>query len=79
MLARSMLLLLLLAGASCVDPADRARAMLQKMTLEEKITMCHGGVTKYAGPLPQWKTVTSRADTPVRLPATIAWASRPCA
>ncbi len=47
MLARSvLLLLLLLAGASCDDPADRARAMLQKMTLEEKITMCHGGLTK---------------------------------
>jgi hypothetical protein len=45
---RFVLLLLLLVGASSVDPAQRARSMLQKMTLEEKITMCHGGLTKCA-------------------------------
>lgn len=48
----TVLLLLLLTCASCRassdDPASRARAMLQKMTLEEKITMCHGGPTKCA-------------------------------
>lgn len=48
----TVLLLLLLTCASCRassdDPASRARAMLLKMTLEEKITMCHGGPTKCA-------------------------------
>jgi hypothetical protein len=45
-LVTTILLLLFLSCASCVDPAERARLMLQKMTLEEKITMCHGGLTK---------------------------------
>ena len=48
-----LLLLLLLACTAAVassdDPAQRARAMLQQMTLDEKLTMCHGSPTKYTG------------------------------
>jgi hypothetical protein len=44
------LVLMLLTCTSCLavtdSPADRAIAMLQKMTLEEKIRMCHGSATK---------------------------------
>ncbi len=81
--SRSVLPLLLLACAAtivvCDDPASRARVMLQKMTLEEKIAMCHGTVSKCANVLLQRPTVTQCSGTLAKSLATPALASPPCA
>jgi hypothetical protein len=41
------LLTLTLAVVAAQSPSDRAKAMLAKMTLDEKITMLHGSIGAY--------------------------------
>ena len=54
-------LAVLTAAQSAVD---RAKAMLQKMSLEEKINMLHGNKTRYTGGTPE----IVNAKTGVRIP-----------
>jgi len=49
---RAAFIFLLAVVVFAADPADRAKEMLAKMTVEEKITMVHGKTGAYAGNVP---------------------------